>query len=137
MIQTENLPKANSVGVVIRLSPYSVYETTERLESAILRQGSTIYTRIDQQAELQRVGQHIPPLTFVLFGNPGGGGPVMAENPLAALDLPLKLIVWEDHQKKVSVAYNTNAYIGNRYSLSPGVILPLRLDGLITEALTS
>jgi uncharacterized protein (DUF302 family) len=61
----------------------------------------------------------------------------MAENSLAALDLPLKLIVWENHQKKVWVAYNVDTYIGNRYSLSSGVILPLRLDGIVTEALTS
>ena len=61
----------------------------------------------------------------------------MAENSLAALDLPLKLTVWEDHLKKVSVAHNTNTYIGNRYILSPDAILPLRLDELITNALTS
>lgn len=137
MTQSVNILETNPAGVVVRPSPYSVNETAERLAAGIRRQGGTIYTQIDQQAELQKVGQPIPPLLFILFGNPKGGGPIMAENPLAALDLPLKLIVWEDQQKKVSVAYNTNTYIGDRYGLSPAAVLPLRLDGLITEALTS
>lgn len=137
MIQSENVLKTNPAGVVVRPSSYSVIVTVERLVASILRQGGTIYTQIDQQAELQKVGQHIPPLLFILFGNPKGGGPIMAENPLAALDLPLKLIVWEDQHKKVFVAYNTNTYIEHRYGLSPAVVLPLRLDGLITDALTS
>ncbi|WP_041951886.1 DUF302 domain-containing protein [Spirosoma spitsbergense] len=107
----------------------------ERLESILLQHGATVYARIDQQAELERVGKHILPLVFILFGNPQGGGTIIVENPLAALDLPLKLIAWEDQQHKVWVAYNNFTYIAMRYKLSPRVIPFLHLDKMVKEVL--
>jgi len=89
----------NPNGVITKPSPYSVKETIDRLQIFLQQHGATIYARIDQQAELQKAGINIPPLEFIMFGNPKAGGPVMVENPIAALDLPLKVIAWEDDQK--------------------------------------
>src|SRR5690349_14791510 len=93
-------------GVIIRKSQYTVKETIDHLQVALEQHNVTIYARIDQQQELQKAGLEISPLEFLLFGNPVAGGPVMIENPLASLDLPLKVIAWEDQQQTVYIAYN-------------------------------
>lgn len=126
----------NPVGVTTRQSPYTVKETIDRLQAALEENKVTIYARINQQQELQKVGQIIPPLEFLLFGNPKAGGPVMMENPVAALDLPLKVIAWQDEQQIVHVAYNDASYIKNRYSLSANVSAPLNIDQLIAKILS-
>ena len=115
----------NPEGVITRESKYSVKESVDRLQAFLQQHGATIYARIDQQAEVQKAGLTLAPLEYILFGNPKAGGPIMAENPLAALDLPLKIIAWEDEQKKVWVAYNEATYIAKRFSL------PHQLTGLL------
>jgi uncharacterized protein (DUF302 family) len=125
----------NPEGIIIHESPYPVKETIDRLQNFLQQHGATIYARIDQQAEVQKAGQILAPLEFILFGNPKAGGPLMAENPLAALDLPLKVIAWEDAQKKVWIAYNDGAYIENRYGFVHQGLSPLYLDALVSNAL--
>ena len=122
-------------GIIIQSSLYTVKETIDRLEAFLQQHGATIYARIDQQAELQKVGQIISPLEFIMFGNPKAGGPVIIENPIAALDLPLKVIAWEDDKKGVFVAYNDALYIEERYSLMHNENSPLDLSSLISLAL--
>jgi uncharacterized protein (DUF302 family) len=125
----------NPKGVIIKPSPYSVRETIDYLQEFLKQHGAIIYARINQQAEVNAVGQNLSPLEFILFGNPKAGGPIMAENPLAALDLPLKVIALEDADKKVWLAYNDAYYIEERYSLSHNPNSPLKLDQLISLAL--
>ena len=125
----------NTKGVKIYPSTYPVKETIDRLQAFLQQHGATIYARIDQQAEVQKAGQNLGPLEFILFGNPKAGGPLMVENPLVALDLPLKVIAWEDKEKKVWVAYNNASYIEERYNLSHNENSPLNLDPLISKLL--
>jgi uncharacterized protein (DUF302 family) len=125
----------NPEGVIIQQSPYAVKETIDRLETFLKQHGATIYVRIDQQDELQKTGQSILPLEFILFGNPKAGGPIMTENPVAALDLPLKIVAWEDDQKNIYIAYNDQLYIEERYGLLHKENSPLNLDNLISMAL--
>lgn len=125
----------NPKGVIISQSPFLVKETIDRVERFLKQHGATIYARIDQQAEVNAVGLNLSPLEFVLFGNPKAGGPIMIENPLAALDLPLKIIAWEDDEKKVWLAYNDVSYIEERYFLSHNPNSPLKLDQLVSLAL--
>lgn len=125
----------NPKGVVILPSPYSVTETIDRLQEFLKQDGVTIYARINQQTEANNAGQNLLPIEFIMFGNPKAGGPLMAENPIVALDLPLKVIAWEDDQKKVWIAYNEAAYIEERYSLPLAAVSPLNLDNLIALVL--
>ena len=125
----------NPEGVIIRPSSYSVKETIDRLVVFLQQHGTTVYARINQQSEVSNAGQKIAPLEFILFGNPSIGGLVMAEKPIAALDLPLKLIAWEDGNKKVWLAFNEAGYIEDRYSLPPALTDLLNLDPLISKAL--
>jgi uncharacterized protein (DUF302 family) len=122
-------------GVTVHASGYSVKETISRIGNFLKQQGVTIYARIDQQNEVEKNGGKLAPLEFLLFGNPKGGGPVMQEKPIAALDLPLKVIAWEDEQGKVWVAYNQAEYIKDRYGLSTETSAKLNLDGAIAKAL--
>src|SRR5215469_638685 len=91
--------------MVLRKSPFAVKESVDRLQDFLVHHGATIYARIDQQAELAKAGLSLKPLEFLLFGNPGAGGPVMQENPLAALALPLKVIVLQDADDEVWIAW--------------------------------
>jgi uncharacterized protein (DUF302 family) len=125
----------NPKGVIINPSPYSVKETIDRLQSFLKQHGATIYARIDQQAEVNNTGQKLSPLEFIMFGNPKAGGPIMTENPLSALDLPLKVIAWEDAEKKTWLAYNDALYIEERYSLPHTISSPLAIGQLISLAL--
>jgi uncharacterized protein (DUF302 family) len=125
----------NPKGVIIKPSPYSVKETIDRLQRFLQQQGVTIYARIDQQTEVTNAGLHLAPLEFILFGKPKAGGPLMIANPLAALDLPLKIIAWEDQQQKVWLAYNDAAYVRERYDLPEAISAPLNLDPIVSKAL--
>lgn len=127
----------NPKGVIIRTSVYPVKETIDRLVAFLDQHGVTLYARINQQLEAKKAGFDIPELEFILFGNPKVGGPVMLENPVAALDLPLKIIAWEDKEHKVWLAFNEAGYLGERYSLPQNMTATLNLDPFITKALNS
>jgi uncharacterized protein (DUF302 family) len=122
-------------GIKIRTSPFGVKETIDRLVIFLEKHGATVYTRINQQNEVRHSGREIAPVEFILFGNPANGGAIMAANPLAALDLPLKIIAWENEEKMVSVAYNDPVYIQHRYTLCPKLVAAMNLAPLIDQAL--
>jgi uncharacterized protein (DUF302 family) len=135
LISTKNTRIMNPRGVTIQPSQFSVKETIDRLETFLLKQGVKTYARINQQSEVISTGQNLSPIEFIMFGNPKVGGPIMAENPLAALDLPLKIIAWEDKQQKVWLAYNEESYIRERFSLPARMSSSLNLDPLVQKAL--
>lgn len=121
----------NPKGINVRRSSYSVKETIDRLQQFLLQHGATVYTRINQQNEANNVGINLLPLEFILFGNPKAGGPLMKENPLAALDLPLKIITYEDDNGNVWIAYNEARYMEERYSLPHAENSPLELGHIV------
>lgn len=124
----------NPTGVLSVQSSYPVHETANSLENILVKGGATIYARIDQQAELKKAGLAIRPMEFLLFGNPVAGGPVIVQNPLAALDLPLKLLILENDKNETWVIYNDASYIGERYMLGDGTYSALILDKIIQKA---
>lgn len=125
----------DAAGVIIQTSPYSVKETIDRIQAFLQQKGATIYARIDQQAEANNTGYDLLPLEFLLFGNPKAGGAIMRENPLSALDLPLKLIAWQDEQSNTQIAFNEGQYLKERYALSVANIAPMNIAPLIDMAL--
>lgn len=124
-------------GIIMRSSQFTVKETVDRLVVFLQQHGATIYARINQQSEAHNAGLSIASSEFILFANPEAGALIMAENPMAALDLPLKIVVWEDESNKVLLAYNDPAYIEERYSLPHKIMGPLNLEPMITGALTN
>jgi uncharacterized protein (DUF302 family) len=95
--------------------PYS--ETIERLSKAITACGNTIFATIDQAAAAKSGGLSLRPTALIIFGNPKGGTPLMDAFPLVALELPLKLLVWEEGDN-VYVAYVTMSEIAARYGVA-------------------
>jgi uncharacterized protein (DUF302 family) len=77
-----------------------------------------LFAVIDHSGEANRVGLAMPDTKLVIFGSPTAGTPVMIAAPLAAVDLPLKLLVWEDSAGSVSVSYNSPAWLAERHHLS-------------------
>jgi len=125
----------NTTDRVIKQSPYSARETVDRLADILKQKGITIYARIDQQAEAARAGITLHPLEFLLFGNPQRGGQIMAENPAAALDLPLKVVAWEDDERRTWVTYNQPDFIRQRYSLNEATAGLTDIEPLINALL--
>lgn len=122
-------------GIVTQAAAYGVKQTMDTLQALIERNGGTIYARIDQQAELKKAGIAIRPLEFILFGNPAQGGRLIQENPVTALDLPLKIIVWENEQQQVRLAYNGPGYLEERYGLPAGGHPALDLRKLVGDVI--
>jgi len=125
----------NPTGILQIQSKYTVHETANRLENILRTGGATIYARIDQEAELKKAALVIRSMEFILFGNPAAGGKLIIENPLVALDLPLKLLIFENDKNETWVIYNDASYIGDRYKLEQGTYSPLILDKIIQKAI--
>ena len=127
---------ANEPGVVTKLSPRTVADTTARLTGILSAKDVKLFTVIDQSAEARQVGLELRDTTLVIFGNPAAGTPVMAASPMAALDLPLKVLVWDDGgQTKVS--YYAPAEIAARHGLRPGLEKNLAAIDALTDALVA
>lgn len=98
-------------------SRYPHLDTIARLSKAIRDGGNTIFATIDQAQAAKGVGLTLRPTTLIIFGNPKGGTPLMDAYPLSGLELPLKLLVWED-AGSVSVAYVPMSEIAARYGIA-------------------
>lgn len=120
-------------GVITKASPWSVTATVSRLSAVVAARGMTLFAVIDHSGEAEASGLELRDTKVVIFGSPKAGTPVMAAAPLAALDLPLRVLVWADgHQTKVS--YTEPAALASRYGLSDE--LAGRLAGIdaVTDA---
>jgi uncharacterized protein (DUF302 family) len=95
-----------------------VEETLDRFEQAVMKKGMTIFTRIDHAEGAAKVGKQLPPTVVLIFGNPNIGTLLMQSKQTVAIDLPLKLLVWEDHAGQVWVAYNDPGYLANRHAIT-------------------
>lgn len=98
-------------------SPHPFAETVSRIEKAINANGLTLFARIDHAAAAKKAGLEMKPTEVLVFGNPKGGTPLMQQHPLLALDLPLKALVWQGDDGKVSVALNGAAFYRQRHDL--------------------
>lgn len=108
-------------GLVKLTSRHSVAATIDRLEASLRQRGILVFARIDFSGDAARAGLEMRPEQMLIFGNPKAGTPLMLQVPAVGLDLPLKVLAWEDAQARVWVAYNDPQYIVRRY----GVEAPL------------
>ncbi|HEX3383658.1 MAG TPA: DUF302 domain-containing protein [Mucilaginibacter sp.] len=122
-------------GIITMASPYTVKETVDRLENMLRSKGAAIFTRIDQQATARLAGLEMPATELLLFGNPKAGTALMLAKPLSGLDLPLKVLAWQDKEGKNWLSYNSFGYLQQRFSLSDDLIHSVALiEGLIKAA---
>jgi uncharacterized protein (DUF302 family) len=127
---------ATSAGITTKDSPRSFEETVSRLADLIEARNMRIFAVIDQAAEAERVGLSLRPTTLVVFGNPLAGTAVMAASPLAAVDLPLKILVWADGDQ-TKVSYLGPAAFADRYHLEVDVTHNLAGIDPLTDALVA
>ena len=120
-------------GIISQPSPYSVTETIDRLEAILQSKNITIFARIDQQAEAEKVGLSLLPTQLLLFGNPKAGTPLMVAEPTIALDLPLKLLAWEADDGKVWLSYNDPNYLRQRFSLPDELVKNIAVIAPLVE----
>ena len=107
-------------------SKYDFQTTVSRLKAALSSHGITLFADIDQSSAATTAGLSLRPTRLFLFGNPKAGTPVMAANPHAALELPLKAVVWEDSEHGVHVDYqDVTTTLGSDYKVDPQVLAPL------------
>jgi len=117
-------------------SPRSVEDTVARLKGVLDSKGIKLFAVIDHSGEAKAAGLELRDTKLVIFGSPVAGTPVMAAAPLAALDLPLKVLVWDD-DGQTRVSYTAPSELGARYGLSDELAARLAgIDGL-TDALVS
>jgi len=123
-------------GIVTKISPRPVAETVTRLTDLLGAKGLKVFAVIDQSDEARQAGLGLRDTTLVLFGNPSAGTPVMVEAPLAALDLPLKLLIWDD-AGQTKVSYWAPAVLAARYRLNPALAKNLAGIDPLTDALVA
>ena len=110
-------------GIITLPSQHSVDQTVEKLQALLRAKGVTLFALVDHSGEAAKVGMKLPPTKLVIFGNPKAGTPLMLAAPSVAIDLPLKILVWEDGQGKVWLSYNSPAYLQQRHGV-PEALLP-------------
>ncbi len=109
-------------GIATRDSLHSVDETVRRLTEILQAKGVKLFAVIDHSGEAEKAGLHMPPTKVLIFGNPKAGTPVMLASPTIAIDLPLKILVWEESEGKVRMAWNSPAYLQSRHNLPSGLV---------------
>jgi len=126
----------NEAGVVTKLSQHSVANTVSRLEVMIADKGMTLFATIDQSAAASQAGLQLRDTVLIVFGSPAEGTLVMQAAPLAALDLPLKVLIWDD-SGQTKVTYYSPSALAERHHL--GHDLEAKLAGIdpLTDALVS
>jgi uncharacterized protein (DUF302 family) len=126
-------PESTTAGIVTKLSPWSVTDTVARLSAIVAAKGLKLFAVIDHSGEAEAVGLELRDTKVIIFGSPQAGTPVMQASPLAALDLPLKVLVWlDEHQTKL--CYTAPQALGARYELSPELVNRIAGIDAITDA---
>ena len=109
------MPPTISKGIVDIPSRHSADETVEKLKAILQSKGITLFALVDHSGEAEKAGMKMPPTKLLIFGSPKAGTPLMLAAPSAAIDLPLKILVWEDDTGKVWVSYNDTSYLQQRH----------------------
>lgn len=105
----------SGIGIVDIPSRHSVDETVERLRGILNAKGVTLFALVDHSGEAEKVGMKMRPTKLLIFGSPKAGTPVMLAAPSVAIDLPLKILVWEDAGGKAWVSYNSPEFLLERH----------------------
>lgn len=116
-------------------SKHGVGPSLDRLESILKAKGISVFARVEHSAEAAKVGLTMRPTALLIFGNPKAGTPLMIASPSVALDLPLKVLAWEDEKGQVWLSYNGPAWLQRRHGLSEELMKNVAgVAGLVQQA---
>ncbi len=116
---------ADGNGMIHLRCSRSVTEIVDRLESVLKDWGTHIFARIDHSLAAAEAGISMQPMQVLLFGNPAVGTPMMIAAPTLGIDLPSKVLAWEDEAGTVWLTYNTTEYLKNRHGIPVSLVSPL------------
>ena len=115
-------------------SRYSVDETVDRFTTELHTKGIPLFAVVDHSGEAGKVGIVMRPTKLLIFGSPKAGSPVMIAAPSAAIDLPLKLLVWQDTAGRVWISYNSPTYLQERHQIPQDLLANLAvIDTLVAN----
>jgi uncharacterized protein (DUF302 family) len=114
--------EATAEGIICQPSNHSVDQTVEKLKETLQAKAIALFALIDHSGEAEKVGVTMRPTKLLIFGNPKAGTPLMLAAPSVAIDLPLKILIWEDAEGKVWISYNSPAYLQIRHGLPPDLM---------------
>jgi uncharacterized protein (DUF302 family)/uncharacterized membrane protein YidH (DUF202 family) len=122
-------------GIIDKPSNHSVDQTVEKLKNILQAKGVTLFALVDHSGEAEKAGMKMPPTKLLIFGSPKAGTPLMLAAPSIAIDLPLKILVWQDPQGKTWLSYNSPDYLKDRHSLPSDLLQNIAVvDALATKA---
>ena len=119
-------------GFIIKKSQYGVTESLDRLEGFLKQKGITIFARVNHSAGAKKVNIKMQPTQLLIFGNPKMGSPLMIENSLVALDLPMKVMAWTDNKNQTWLAYLDPKELQARHFLKNNKIINKMTNALNT-----
>ena len=111
-----------SNGIIDKRSNHSVDETVEKLKGILQAKGVSLFALVDHSGEAEKAGLKMRPTKLLIFGSPKAGTPLMLAAPSVAIDLPLKILIWEDGQGAVWLSYNSPAYLQERHGFPPDLL---------------
>jgi uncharacterized protein (DUF302 family) len=126
------------IGIRTLASSRGVDETLDRLESVAKSHAMTVFARINFSKDAVAVGLTLAPTQLLILGNPAGGTPLMVAAPTLALDLPLKVLAWQDESNRCWVSFNTPEYLQQRHGFPAALMANIAgLSKLVEAALRS
>lgn len=118
-------------GMIDTPSNHSVDQTVEKLKAILQAKGVTLFALVDHSGEAEKIGMKMRPTKLLIFGSPKAGTPLMQAAPSVAIDLPLKLLVWEDQQGKAWISYNSPEYLKERHGLPQDLLQNIAVAGAL------
>jgi len=118
LILSVSIAAESADGVVNVQSTLTVNETADRVESILKEKGMTVFNRIKHSEAAGKVGIELRDTELIIFGNPKVGSPLMKCQQSVAIDLPQKVLIWEDDKAKVWTSYNDPRYLDKRHNLN-------------------
>jgi len=131
---TERRGEAGSCATITKVSPWSVADTLARLSAVVAARGMEVFAVIDHSRRAREIGLDLRDTKLVIFGSPSAATPVIEAVPLAALDLPLRVVVWQDGYQTL-VSYTSPAAVARRYGLDGDVADPFSSIEAIASAI--
>ena len=118
-------------GIVSTPSSHSVDQTVEKLEAMLQAKGVALFALVDHSGEAEKIGMKMRPTKLLIFGNPKAGTPLMLAAPSSALDLPLKILIWEDSERQIWISYNSPQYLQNRHGIPQDLMQNIAVVGML------
>jgi uncharacterized protein (DUF302 family)/uncharacterized membrane protein YidH (DUF202 family) len=132
-VQEKSMTPHSENGIVTVPSHQSVDQTVQKLEGILQAKGVKLFAVVDHSGEAEKAGMQMRPTKLLIFGSPSAGTPLMIASPSIAIDLPLKILVWENADGQVQVSYNSPAYLASRHGLPPELVQNIGVVGALAS----